>query len=521
MKPEPPPDARSRVPVRKRIVLINAAASVGGQVANVVLLVWLQRYLLRNVAVEEYALYPVVLAPMLLLPLVTSTLTGAVGRFAVERLSRGDPRGVTEVVSTALPLSLLLAAAAATLGSVVIAGAGPLLGVGPEHLPDARRMLGLLLALAVLRIALSPLTVGPFVTQRFLLDSLLTLGTQLARLALVFSLLVLVEARVLWVVVGTVAAEAAGLAASLVVSRRLVPELRFRRALVRREGAPRLAAFGGWSMARGASMAVRRAAVPVLLNRLGTALDVACFHLGSLVMVQLQMLVALAVQPLGPPMVALHARSDRTRLRALYLRGSRYGFWVAFLFATPLVVLREELVVLYVGPEFADAATAMALLVMHLPLRLGNVLLMPLAPATDNLRPMAIASCVLHGSAVVAMAAAAALGGGAIGAAAASLAVSAIGQPLLMWPLARRIVDLPLGEWVRRALVPSVGPTLLGLAAWAALREAIAPSSWLEVGLVLAGGAAVYVGTLLVVGLTEPDRADLRAAARALLRRDG
>ncbi len=515
--PEPPP----RVAVQKRVILVNAASAVAAQGASLVLLIWLQRYLLSRVDVAEYALYPIVLAPMLLVPLLVSTLTGAAGRYVVERWSVDDGSGVTEIVSTALPLAIGLAAVLGALGASLVVGIDSVLEIEPALVGDARMMLSLLLGLAVLRVATAPLTVGPFVRQRFVLDSVIVLGTQVLRLVLVFALLVLVDARVLWVVVGTVAAEAIGWIASLVVSRRLVPELVFRRGAIRWREASRLASFGSWSFAQGAAMAVRRASAPIVLNRLAGSIDVACFHLGALVLAQLQQFVAIGIQPLLPPLVALHANNERARLQSVYLRGSRYGLWIALFFATPLVLFREPLVVLYVGEEFIDAAAAMALLVLHLPFRLGNVMLRPLAAATDNVRPMALAALCIHGAAVLLMAIVVAAGHGAVGAALASFVVTAAGQPLIMWRLGRRIAGVSLGEWTKAAVVPALLPTAAGAAAWLTLRAAASPATWASLAACILSGAIVFVLVLLAIGLTDADRRDLAAAVRALAGRRG
>lgn len=514
------PQARP-VPVQKRLVLVNAGSAVVGQLVHVGLLVWLQQYLLARVPLAEYAVYPVVLAPMLLVPLLVNGITLGVGRFVVLHLNAGDGRGVTEVASAALPFAWGLAALVALAGGAVLPSAAPLLGIGADHAGPATLMLGLLLGLAVVRIAAAPLTVGPFVRQRFVLQSALVLGTQAVRVLLVVGLLLGLGPRVLWVVVGTVIAELIGLVAVVAVTRRLVPGLTFRRALWRRDRATRVVAFGGWSVVKDLAMVLRRAAVPVLLLRLAGPFHVACYHLGALVMHQIEVLLAHAMQPLVPPLVAVHAGGETARLRSLYLRGSRYGLWLAFLLVVPLVLYREELTVRYVGTGFLPAGTTMALLVLHLPLRLGNAMLLPLAPATGNLRPWARAALATQVAAVTLMGLAVAGGHGATGAAWASLAVTAVAQPLLHWPIGRRLAGASFADWLKDAVLPALPPLVAGGAAWIVLRAWLLPRTWPALIGCIAAGALVYLAVLTACSLKEVDRGDLRVLVRALRGRSG
>ena len=54
-----------------------------------------------------------------------------------------------------------------------------------------------------------------------------------------------------------------------------------------------------------AASTLRRGIVPILLNKLSTALQVSCFYFGSIAMLQIEYMTYLATQPLLPAMVAL------------------------------------------------------------------------------------------------------------------------------------------------------------------------------------------------------------------------
>ena len=64
------------IPISKRLVLINSTSRVLAELINVGVLIWLQQHLLARIDPEEYALYPVVMAPFVLVALFIMILTG-------------------------------------------------------------------------------------------------------------------------------------------------------------------------------------------------------------------------------------------------------------------------------------------------------------------------------------------------------------------------------------------------------------------------------------------------------------
>ena len=502
--------------VEKRIVLINSAASAIKHVINLGLLIWLQRFLLQNIPVEEYAVYILIVQPMVLLPLLLGALNNAVGRFVVLHLSQGDEESATRVVSTTCVLSTLLALMLAVPAALLYVWIEPVLRIDPSYVDVARTMFVMLFGVSVMQTVTAPLVVGPFVRQKFVLSSLLVLGTQILRMAFIVAFLLLIEVHVVWVVVATVIAESIGVIASIAVTRRLLPGIHFRLSAVSRSTVGVLTAFSGWSFLKTLPITVRRAAEPVVLNRLGGAFDVTCFHLGSLVFSQIQMLFRNLMSPLQPPLVALYARGDRIRLRGLYLRINRLALMLTMLIVLPSILFHRELVVLYVGEEFLDAGTAMALMMAQLPIRFSSIMAGTMAPAMDRLRPLARFTWTINLSLLIALGATLAMGYGVVEAAAAYLVVAAIVVPTLLWPLGWSLADVKPGEWFRRCVLPSAIPSAAGAGTWIALKGVVAPDSWTELFLCFVGGAVVYLATLYVFSTTTEDRDDLRATIRKL-----
>jgi len=508
------------ISISKRVILLNSACVVTAQVLNVGILVWLQQFLLARIDVEEYALYPIVLAPMIVVNLVAAALTRSAGRFVVEQVEHHNRAGISEVVSTMLPTALLLAGLLALAGATSVAQLEHLLDIRTEDLGEARLMVALLTALGVCQVGATPFVVGPLVRQRFGLQGAIMLATQVLRAILIVGLLQVIDVRVLWVIVATTVAELAGLVALLLVSMRLIPELRFKFASIRWRSLRRYASFGGWSFVHEAASAVRGCVVPLILNRAATPSDVTYFYLGSLAPQNTAMLARTAVGPLATPLIALHLRAGASSLRSVYVRSSRYALWLATFIALPLIIYRNELITLSLGRAFLPVTTVMTLLLTVMLLRLGNLMLPDLSEAREKMRSLAAAS-VIHQSLALALTAylVVARHQGAVGAAAALLIVTAFLQPTVMWTLGRRRAGVSLAEWIRYSVIPAAKPAVAGGVVWLLLRWHFEPSSWLMLGACVAGGATAFFLCLFAFSLQDADRKDLATAVRALARR--
>lgn len=522
IEPENREEPTTAVPVSKKLVVINSASSIAAHLINVGVLVWLQPFLLARVSIEEYALYPVVVAPLVFVPLLSSILTGGLGRFGVEAYARNDRERLSEIVSTMFPLLAAAGLLIIVLGAAFAWKVDRLLEVAPGLVSDARLMLLLLVAAASLRVVLSPFEIGLFIRQRFVLINSILVATQFFRLALLMALLLGISPRVLWLVVSATIADSLGLLVTVALSRRAVPALRFSPRSWCWSCAPELISFGGWTFVMQAAGTLRRGVVPILLNKFSTALQVSCFYLGSIAMTQIQYMTHLASNPLLPAMVAMHTRGDRNGLADVYLRGGRYGLWFCTFVCAPLVVFSRELFQVYVGPGYGDAALVTAILLAALPVQYGNVMLSRLAMATGEVSRFAFQVLFNQGMSLVISAVLIwRMEMGALGAALGACFALVIMQPLVMWRMGRRMAGVSWSQWLRTTMIPGMVPALVALPAWLAVEQLLPQRSWWE--LILGGvpGAAVFIAVLLIFAMRDQDRRDLRTILRRFGGRSG
>ncbi len=501
----------TKVRISKRLVLINSASSIAERVVNITIVVWLNQYLLRRISTEEYSLYPLIMAVMVFMPLLTTILTSGIGRYIVEAYAVGDEHRVTQIVSTMLPLLVAAGAAVLVLGGSLAWYVDRVLDVAAHRIWDARIMLGLLVSAAAIQLPLAPLGVGLYVQQRFVLTNIINVSMSFLRILLLLAFLFGVSTRVLWVVVASVVAQFCGLIVRVVISRRLVPAVRFRLSAIRWSLARTLTSFGVWNFILSAADAIRTSADVIILNKLAMPLDVANFHLGSLALRNIQSGSYIVRAPLQPSLTAMYSTGQGQRLAGAYLRGGRYALWVSLFMALPLMIYRNEVIRLYAGEKYLAAGTVMALLLLAtFPIGYGNVMLSHLAIAKARLRTWALCACAMQsGNLALTLYFVGVAHMGARGSALATFIVGALGHPFLLCPLGLRLAGVHWRAWLRETLLPGFLPGLAGAAAWLSLQMLLHPSSWASLGGCVGCGWLVYLGGLFVFALRPIDKVEL------------
>lgn len=515
-------EAPDHVPVRKRLVVINAASSVGARILNITVLLWMYQYLLERIPPEEFAVYPVMTALMVFAPLFFSFFTSGVSRYVVEAYARGEFERVTATVSSILPPLGLAASVFVAAGLLLATHVDRVFNIAPGMVEEARLMLALLVVSYATQMATLPLGVGFHVRQRYVELNLLQILRDLFRIVLLVTLLVGVGPSVLWVVVATVVAEQLHVAAAIWRSRRLVPELRLVRRLVDWTLARSLFTFGLWTTLGQLANVMYTNAATLILNGYGTALDVTNYHLGATFFRQTQAMIGLAAQPLQPVLTAMHAREEPERLGRTALRGGRYGLWVAMIVACPTAIYAHDLVHLYLGETYSDAGWVLILFALIFPFSQPAVLLPMVAMATAQVRPFNIAALVSTFAGLVVMVAlAGGFGLGAIGVTLSLTLVTAIAQVGYFWRLQQRLAHVSAAEFWSETLKPGLLPAVAGATVWAAAAAVNPPVGWWALVFNAMAGAAVYVVVLFGFCLDCPERGALRTLRSRLRGRVG
>jgi len=462
---------------------------------------------------EELAIYPVLMGAMLFFPLATTIFMSGLRRYVTAAYALGDEQRVTQLVSTIFRYLLLLATLMLVVGLLMSWKISSILTIDERFAQDAQIMFALLATVACLRVCLAPLSLGFDLRQKFLSRNLIGLGSEVLRLTILLALLS-ISPRVLWMVVATVAANLVEIFLALRVSMRLAPCLRVRFSEVRPEIAGPMFSFGGWAVLGRIGFLIRDASDPLILNELGTPTDVIAFHVGSMPDNQSRRIYLEAFSTLQPALTAMSATGQIERMRRVYYRFCRYAMWMMCFMAGSVLIMREELLRLYLpetSTKYTVAATVAALLLARALVIFPNSLIGMFSVAKAEIKPVALRAIFISCcNLALTFYLVGALELGAVGAALATLIVTFLGAPLLMWPLGLRLTDSKFSDWLGQSLLPGCIPLVFGLPLWIGARRWIEPDTWLELCYALAIGGLGYVLGIWLLAMRAEDRAELK-----------
>jgi membrane protein EpsK len=510
------------VEISKRLVLVNSVSAVVMRILNVSLLLWVYQYLLRRIQPEEFAVYAVVTAVMVFAPFFSSFLKSGISRYVVEACARDDEVGATRIVSSIFPVLLAWGLMFMAGGWFFAWNIGAVLNVTPEHLIEARVMMGLLVIDFTIQVIITPFTVGFDVRQRYLFLNLIQIGVTLYRMGILFILLFWVSTSVIWVVVATTSSNLLLAILTTKLSRQMMPSLRYRPYLFQWQTTRKLMSFGFWTTIGQLAYMIYANSNIIVLNKLSIAFEVTVFKLGSDIFNQIQGLVSSSIFPILPTLTAFHARKATDSVGEVFVRGGRYALWATFFIACPIFVYRRELITLYVGAEYLEVATIVALLFCLLPLTNACIFLTPIAEATAQVRSICLANFIVQlVNLALTLYLVMQLKFGAVGCAISTLVVNGLACLFVFWPMAFRMTGVGLRRHLKEVLLRGLLPAAAGLIVLMLLKEGVQPVSWGAIGLNCLAGSVAYLAVLYLFSASDGDQRDMLSVWHGFTRKLG
>lgn len=508
---------KSNVVISKRLLLINSISNVLTLAIQATVLVWLNQFLIKKIGAERFSLYPLLMSVMTFMPLVSIVLTSGLSRFIVAAYARGDNEDVTTITSTMLPLLLVAALLFVAIGGLFAVFIDDIFNIPPEQLRDARIMIFVLISALGVSVPLSLFNAGIDVRQKFVLKNMIRLGAELFRIAMLFAFILIFGPRVLWVVLAMVIAQKTGLAVIAIVSYRLLPSMRFSMSHIRWSRIRQLIGFGFWDFIVQLSAVLRNNFDILLLNWFGTPLDVTNYHLGLTVHRKIQQGSFTLSSSMMPALTAMHATGGHDRLGNAYIRGGRIALWGALALAIPIMIYSREFILLYVGNEYIEAATVMALFMSLYIISYPNIMLPKIAYAKGDLRSFSTWTLIMNGSkVVVTWIALKYLGLGAVGAVSVTVGLTLLFHPLVFYPMGMKQAGVSWSRLAHETILPGFLPAVVGAGVWLALRFAVRPDTWTELIACSLGGGAAYLVAMFGFCLQPQDKKDLGRALSGL-----
>lgn len=498
------------IEISKKLIVINSMSSAVALVLNLSILVWLQQYLLKHISAEEYSLVPIVLSIMAFAPLLTTVLTGGLGRYMTVAYAQDDEAEVTRICSTMFPILLLAGVVFLALGWLAAWHVDSILVIAPEYLVDAQIMLALMVFVTALKLPQAAFNSGFMVRQKLMWQDMIDVGCQFLRIALLMVLLLEVSTRALWVTVALVISELANMAISTPVSMKLVPAQRFRPSLFKRKLAIEISKFGSWWFVGSLSDVVKRTMDPILLNRFASAVDVTVFYVADMAPRILTQVLTPITRPFFPILAGMFATQDYVKLRNTYTRTARYHTWVVLTIAIPAMVFSTEIMHLYLHGKYDSAGPIMTLLLIVTVVNALNALGSAVALATGDMRGLSLRVIIVQAvNLLLTIFLVVHLQKGAMGSAIATLLAALFFEITIKWPFCRRIAHTPFQYWFKESFIPTVVPAIPSLIFCLAINHFYQLESWLSLIGASVVSAMLYLFLVLHFCLRQQDKIDI------------
>ena len=270
-----------RVPISKKLLLVNSASAAVARLINVAVMLWVVRYLYTMAGTEEVAVLGLVTYVVLAIPIFTSIFTWALSRHVTEAYAQGNDGLVTEITSTMFAVLIPVGSLVLALGLLLLTYVDALFPISPDLVTDVRIMLSLLFVQVVVRLVASPFAVGLFVQQRFVLLNVIDTTSTFLRVVILAVLFLGIGPRALWWVVAQVAAYTFQDVAKVTVSMWIMPSLRFDSRQIRWPTAGSLIGFNTWAVANHLAWFIHDSGPTMILYRFASPLEVSTLYVPS------------------------------------------------------------------------------------------------------------------------------------------------------------------------------------------------------------------------------------------------
>ena len=485
--------------------LINVSSNVCYTVLNTALMMWYVPFLVHRLGVSAYGMIPLANSLVMFAAVISNSLNVSINRFLAIDLNRGNDADANRTFNTALVLSfgacgiLLLPIGTLTYFFPVLFN----VAAGSELATQAVFAgVGVTTLAAILS---GTFGVASLITHRFDLCNIVRSLTLLSRVGIV-ALCFLVWAPSLWyVALGFIVAASISVIGDVLVWRSLTPQLHINRHDIDRHQFRELLGMSGWSTINLMGVLLLTQVDIVVVNAMFGA-EMTGRYGSVLLFPRLLDLTETVLAVLSPAIMARYAVGDIEGMRGIATRSVKL---IGIGLALPIGLLcgfAKPLLMLWLGPEFAQLDFLMVLLIGHLTV---NLAIRPLAfviTAYDRVKVQGLVTIAL-GVANVALAVAFArwTGWGVAGVAAASALMYTIRNAVFLSSYSAVVMRLRWWSFYAPLLAGALGTLAIALAG-RGVSQVWWPTSWLALAVLATAIAAAYGVIAYAISLNRSDR---------------
>jgi len=499
----------------KRRIVVNTLANGVAQVAGMLTALVFVKFLVNGFGAENYGLYLLATSIAGFAGLLDLGVGASVVKMTAESHAQGDSERSGRVVSTAVAFYVVVGLVVAAIMVILATNTA---AIFPKVGADGARLLSnLFFAGAIWSLWSWPASTAVSVLaghQRYTQTATVTLAQIAGNIVVTIVVLMLHEGPLMLMVGNYGVGVVVGIA-QIVLAKRALGPARISPRLVDRATFRTVFSFA-WAVfvIQVCTVIVYQQTDRLVLGIFLGATAVALYEAAGKFQGLVSQLVTLSVSAVMPMASHLDAAGRQDTLRELFLRGAKYSLMLLNPVVIVLIVIARPLLLVWLGPAFAAYAIAAQLLISHQLLTsgtaVGDSMILGLGQLNKRV-PYAVAVAALNLAISITLVRTLGILGVVLGTTIPWL----LDYPFHM-RLILRTLDVPVGMWLRRTVLPTYPLLLLpALLAWWLISTPLQGSllGIAAIGVVSVGG---YWLAVYALGFDAGERADVRSGARAV-----
>jgi len=473
-------------------------------------------FILNQLGAGNYGLWVLVGSVVAYGSLLDLGIAGAVIKHVAEYRAKGENEQVQSLLATALRLYCFIGLIVVVLSAIL----APFFLNLFDVVPNERAMAKALVLLSGITVGISiPCTLTMAVLrglQRFDLVNLISSTSALLGLAIVVAVLHL-GGGIVSIVAVNIPVILATQAVSVWLIKHTAPELRFGWRGAKRSWVRPILSFSSSLFVIDMATRLQTKTDEIVIGVFLPVSSITPYFLARRLSEVAQILTDQFMKVLLPLASELHAENDRTRLRSLYITGTRLTLVFFLPVGCTLVILVRPILTLWVGAAYADYAHLVAILTLAGLIDASQWPAGSILQGMARHRPLAVMA-ICSGLANLALSIALIHPFGLTGVALGTLFPTTVVCLGLALPYSMGVIGVSSTQVVKEVLLPALLPAIPTAIVLYVLQDAIEASSLLSIMVVAAIGLLVYAIGYLNFGASEAERQTCRSFALRTIR---
>ena len=337
----------------KKQIAINSFTNVSVHFVRMVIALFMTPFLLSRLGKEVYGILPLVNSLVAFLVLASGGIQGAVGRYATFYLSKENNETANRFINTAFFLLAGIMGLMLLPFLVCVFFLPVLLNLPAGHEFEAQLVFFILGINLLIGILFSPLTIGLYFKQRFDVKNGITVIGQLFYLALVIAAFHFFRPNIVYVSLSMLVNTVVTNVFFIWTSVKLVPSIRISFTLFDREKLKEIAGFSFWVIIIQATTLIFLNTDYIIINKFLGSASVTNYSLPARFNEMLRNIITAAITVVTPLCTQLEAKGAFDTIRMIFERGQRIVLFIVIPASFLLCIFSRELLVTWVGSEFA------------------------------------------------------------------------------------------------------------------------------------------------------------------------